>query len=198
MTDAAARRSDHPIDPMFINRWSPRAFTGEDISEAALMTLFEAARWAPSASNAQPWRFLYARKGTPHFDTFLGLLIPFNQDWAKAAAALVFLVSNGMPLAPGADKPTPSRTHSLDAGAAWENLALQAHLTGWAAHGMAGIDYPRVATELNVPEHYRVEMAIAIGRQGHKSVLPEALAARERQNNRLPLAEIVMEGGFRV
>ncbi len=197
MTDAPTRHSDHPIHKIFLERWSPRAFTGEEIAEAELMTLFEAARWAPSSYNSQPWRFLFARKGTPHFDKFLGLLVPFNQSWAKNASALIILVSSETMLPPGAEKAIPSHSHSMDAGAAWENLALQAHISGWAAHGMVGFDMDRAFAELNVPAGYRVEQAIAIGRQGDKAMLPDQLAAREAPSDRLPLAEIVLEGGFR-
>jgi nitroreductase len=197
VTDAPGRHSDLPIDKLFLERWSPRAFTGEEIPEAALMTLFEAARWAPSSYNSQPWRFIYGRKGTPAFDKLLGLLIEFNQSWAKNASALVVLVSNSVMLPPGKDKAIPSHSHSMDAGAAWENLALQATISGWHAHGMVGFDMDRAFAELNVPEGWRVEQAIAIGRMGDKSILPEAMAAREAPSPRLALADIVMEGSFR-
>jgi nitroreductase len=197
MTTANSRTADHPIDPLFLERWSPRAFSNEPISEAELLTLFEAARWAPSSYNAQPWRFIYARRDTEHWPRFLGLLVEYNQSWARNAAALVILVSKTTMLPRGADKEVPSPTHSLDAGAAWENLALQATRSGWAAHGMAGFDMPRAAVELGVPPDYRVEAAIAIGRRGDKSVLPEALQAREQPSDRLPLAQIVSEGRFR-
>ncbi len=196
MTDAPNRHTDLPIHQVFLDRWSPRAFTGEEIPETELMTLFEAARWAPSSYNAQPWRFLYARKGTPHFDKFLSLLIEFNQSWAKNASVLVILVSKSTMLPPGKDKPVPYYSHSMDAGAAWENLALQATISGWHTHGMAGFDMQRAFAELNVPEGYRVEQAFAIGRIGDKSMLPEAMAAREAPSDRLPLSDIVMEGGF--
>src|SRR5215470_19716615 len=137
MTMANSRAADHPIDPLFLQRWSPRAFTAEPISERELFTLFEAARWAPSCFNSQPWRFLYARRGTEHWPRFLGLLSAYNQSWAKNAAALLILVSKTTMLPRGADKEVPSPTHSLDAGAAWANVALQAVRSGWAAHGMA-------------------------------------------------------------
>jgi nitroreductase len=197
MTTANSRTAAHAIDPLFLERWSPRAFTDEPISEAQLMTLFEAARWAPSSFNVQPWRFVWARRGTGHWPRFLGLLSAYNQSWAKNAAALVILVSKTTMLPRGADKEVPSPTHSLDAGAAWENLALQAARSGWAAHGMAGFDVPRTAVELGVPSDYRVEAAIAIGRRGDKSILPEALQGREGPSDRLPLAQIVSEGHFK-
>ncbi len=196
MDDANPRHADYPIDKLFLDRWSPRAFSGEAMPEAELMALFEAARWAPSSYNSQPWRFLYARRDTPHFDKFLNLLGEFNQGWAKNAAVLIVLVSSSTMLPPGLDKPVPSHSHSLDAGAAWENLALQATLSGWHAHGMVGFDMPRAFAELNVPEGYRVEQAIAIGRKGDKATLPEALAARESPNDRMPVSQIIFEGGF--
>ncbi len=197
MTDVSPRHSDFPIDKLFLERWSPRAFTGEEISEQDLLTLLEAARWAPSSYNSQPWRFIYARRGTPHFDKLLSFLIEFNQSWAKTASALVVLVSNSTMLPPGKDTPVPSHSHSLDAGAAWANLALQATISGWHAHGMVGFDMERAFAELGVPAGYRVEQVIAIGRKGDKSILPEGLAAREVPSDRLPLAQVAMEGSFK-
>ena len=197
MTDVSPRQSDYPIDKLFLERWSPRAFTGEEISEQDLLTLLEAARWAPSSYNSQPWRFIYARRGTPHFDKFLSLLVEFNQSWAKTASALIILVSNSTMLPPGKDTPVPSHSHSMDAGAAWASLAFQAHLSGWAAHGMVGFDMERAFAELGVPAGYRVEQAIAIGRRGDKSILPEAMAAREMPSGRLGLAQVAMEGSFK-
>ncbi len=196
MTDANHRHSDHPIDPLFLERWSPRAFTGEDMPESELMTLMEAARWAPSSYNSQPWTFLYARRGTQHWERFFGLLGEFNRSWAKDASVLIVLVSNSMMLPPGQDKPIPSHSHSSDAGAAWAHLALQATRSGWQAHAMVGFDMDRAFAELNVPQGSRVESAIAIGRVGDKSKLPEAMQAREVPNSRKPLSEVMLEGGF--
>jgi nitroreductase len=190
------RTADHEIDEVFLERWSPRAFTEEEISEADLFSMFEAARWAPSSYNSQPWIFIYARRSSPHFDKLLGLLIEFNQSWAKRAGALVIMASHQLMLPPGAEKAVPSHSHSFDAGAAWASLAFQAHLSGWAAHGMTGFDIDRAFAELKVPAGYRVEAAIAIGRAGDKSLLPEGLAAREAPSDRMPLAELVREGSF--
>ena len=196
MTDANARHSDHPIDPIFLERWSPRAFTGEPIPEADLMTMLEAARWAPSSYNSQPWRFLWARRGTPHWDRFLDLLVPFNRGWAKDAAALIVLVSNSLMRPPGAEKDVPSHSHSLDAGAASGYLALQANRMGWFVHGMVGFDMDRAFAELNVPVGHRVEAAYAIGRRGDPATLPEGLRAREAPSDRRPLRELAFEGSF--
>jgi nitroreductase len=197
MTEINHRTADHPIDKVFLERWSPRAFTGADMTEAELFTILEAARWAPSSYNSQPWRFIYGLRGTPAFDKLLGLLNPFNQSWAKNGSALVVLVSSSTMLPPGADKPVPSHSHSLDAGSAWAYLALQASISGWAAHGMVGFDIPRAFTELNVPEGFRVEVAIVIGKPGDKSILPEGLAAREAPSPRKPLSETAFEGSFK-
>lgn len=197
ITPDSPRSSAYPIDPIFLERWSPRAFDETaEISEKELFTLFEAARWAPSSSNLQPWRFLYARRGTPHWDRFLNLLVPFNQTWAHRASALVVIISHT--LAPSRDnsQPTVSYTHSFDTGASWGFLALQAFRSGWYAHGMAGFDMERAVTELNIPADYRVEAALAIGRQADKSILPEALQKREYPSSRQELETIVFEGGF--
>lgn len=196
MTKANSRSADHPIEAFFLERWSPRAFSGETIPDADLKTIFEAARWAPSSFNSQPWRILYAKRDLPDFAKFLGLLIPFNQSWAKNAAVLGVIVSKKTFLPPGKTEAILSHSHSLDAGAAWGYLALQASRLGYAAHGMGEFDVPRAATELNVSDDYRVEMAFALGRIGEKSVLPEGLRAREEPNGRNPQSNFVFEGGF--
>jgi nitroreductase len=196
MTAANHRTADHPIETVFLERWSPRAFTGEVVPAEALATMLEAARWAPSSYNAQPWRFLYARKGTPHWETFLSCLTPFNQSWAKNGGALVFVVSKTHMQVPNAPDPVPSHTHSFDAGAAWANLALQASHMGWHTHGMAGIEMEKIKADLHVPAGYRVEAGIVIGRIGEPSHLPEALAAREFPSPRESLEVIALEGGF--
>ena len=196
MTTVNSRIADYPIDPLFLERWSPRAFADETISERDLLTILEAGRWAASSYNSQPWRFLYARRGTAHWQRFLGLLNPFNQGWAKDASALIVLVSNSLMLPPGAEKPVPSHSHSLDAGAAAANFALQATHMGWQVHGMVGFDMDRAFAELNVPLGYRVEAAYAVGKQGDRSKLPEGLQARETPSPRKPLAEVAFEGGF--
>ncbi len=190
------RVADYPIDQLFLDRWSPRAFTGESIPEAELFSLLEAARWAPSSYNSQPWRFLYARRDTPHWERFLKLLIEFNRSWAQHAAALLFVVSKSTLLPPGKDTEIPSHSHSFDAGSAFACLSLQAARSGWAAHGMVGADFDQAFADLRVPQGYRVEAAVAIGRRGDPSILPEPMRAREQPNGRMKLAEIAFEGGF--
>ena len=190
------RVAAHPIDRLFLERWSPRAYSGEEMPEEDLLTMLEAARWAPSSYNSQPWRFLWARRGTAHWDKFLGLLNDGNRSWCKDAAALLVLVSNTLMSVPGKDAPVPSHSHSHDAGCGWGYFALQATMMGYQAHGMVGFDMERAFAELNVPTGHRVEQMIAVGRRGDPAKLPDALRAREKPNDRKPLAETAMEGGF--
>ncbi|MES2755965.1 MAG: nitroreductase family protein [Pseudomonadota bacterium] len=200
---ATRRVPNYPVETLFLHRWSPRAFDAEQISESQLMTVLEAARWAPSCFNSQPWRFLYARRDTPQWDTFVGLLNPENQVWAKNASALVFIVSNTLmknpkrlPDATTDDEWVPSYTHSFDAGAAWAQLGLQSTLAGLRAHGIIGIDMERTRVELNVPDHYRIEAAVAIGRQAPIETLEYDLQKKEHPSVRDPLSVIALEGGF--
>lgn len=197
VTTTNNRTADHPIDPQFLERWSPRAFTGEALSEADLFTMLEAARWAASSSNAQPWRFVYARRDTPHWDRLLGPLVDSNRVWAQNASALVVLVSRTVIRRPGSDQDVPSPTHSLDAGTASGYFALQANKMGWHVHGMAGFDRDRAPTELNVPKDYAVEAVYAVGRLGDPASLPDKLREREKPSDRRPLTELVFEGTFR-
>ena len=144
MTTSNSRESQFPIEAMFLDRWSPRAFTGETISEEQLLTILDAAHWAPSSANQQPWRFIYALKGSEHFETALGLLAEANQEWAKNASALLFVVSRGF--SGDFSEGKKSYTHSFDAGAAWGHFAMQARFSGFYAHGMGGIKHERFAT----------------------------------------------------
>lgn len=187
------RRADHPIEPLLLDRWSPRAMSGEEISTEELMRLFEAARWAPSSFNAQQWRALYARRGTEHWSTFLGLLVESNKAWAKNAAVLVLFISR---ITFEYDN-DPSVTHSYDTGAAWENFALQGFSHGLVVHGMEGFDYDRAKAELKIPEGFRVEAMAAVGKPGAKETLPEKLQAKESPNDRRKLAQSICEGPFR-
>jgi len=191
-----ARVAEHAVDPLFLNRWSPRAFTGEAIPAETLLSLLEAARWAPSASNIQPWRFIYGHAGTPAFQTLLEGLIPFNQAWAVKASALVVVLSKKTSVAPGQTEAKPNAWHSFDAGAAWASLAFQAHLSGWVTHGMGGFDGAKLRGSLGVPDDVAIEAVVAVGKPGDKAGLPEGLQAREMPNDRLPLAQLVAEGRY--
>ncbi len=191
------RKADHPISSLFLRRWSPRAFDASSMPEADLLTLLEAARWAPSAYNIQPWRFVYALRDDSDWEHYLALLDPFNADWAGAASALLFLVSDRlMPKGRETHSPTASQTHSFDAGAAWAHLALQATALGYQAHAMAGIRFEAIRQRLSIPDHYHIEIAVAIGRQAAASRLPPELRQRETPSSRLPLDRIAFAGHF--
>ncbi|MEI6608786.1 MAG: nitroreductase family protein [Deltaproteobacteria bacterium] len=186
------RKPEQEIDEIFINRWSPRAMSGQEIDEKTLLTLFEAARFAPSANNNQPWRFIYARRNTKHWDTFFQLLAEGNQVWAKNAAALIVVISKTT-----FDNGKPSITHSFDAGAAWVSFALQGSLSGLVIHCMQGFDYDKAREVLRVPDGYAVEAMIAVGKKGKKEDLPDYLQKREFPSSRKTIAELVTEGSFK-
>ena len=186
------RTADHPIDKFFLDRWSPRAMTGEAIPHEELLTLFEAARWAPSSYNNQPWRMLYAHRDTEHWQLFFDLMVESNQAWAKNAGALIVFISkttfdyNGK----------PSITHTFDTGAAWENFALQGSLKGYVVHGMQGFDYERARTALKVPDDFKVEAMAAVGFPADPNVLPEQLRKKEAPSDRRKLEQTICEGPF--
>ena len=187
------RKAHHPVAPIFLDRWSPRAFDASVMPDADLLTIFEAARWAPSSFNAQPWRFLSAKREDADWERFLGLLIPFNQGWAHSASVLIYILSDSqMEMVPG--QPKASHSHSFDAGAAWACLALQATMMGYHAHGMVGVDFDRARAELKVPDRCRFEAAAVIGRVGAIEVLEEKLRAREVPSDRKPFGDISYRG----
>ena len=189
----AERKAAYSILPLLLDRWSPRSMTGEALTDEEFFALFEAARWAPSSYNNQPWRFIVGRRQNPdEFDRFFGLLTPGNQAWAKNAAALVVVVSRTW----FESNNQPAITHAFDAGAAWENLALEATRRELVAHGMQGFDYARARTELSIPDEFEVLAMIAIGRRAPAENLPEKYRAIEHPNSRRPLKEIVFEGAF--
>ena len=190
---ASPRVAQAQVDPLFIDRWSPRSFAPEALSDADIASLFEAARWAPSSSNVQPWLFLYETDG-PDRPVFDSILNPRNRAWASKAPLLGFLFANVR--TPDGREP---RTAQFDAGAAWMSLALQAHALGIATHAVAGIDTEAAHERLGVDrEAYAAMCGIAAGRRGPCEALPETLQEREGpRNDRKPLAEIARRGIMR-
>jgi len=187
------RTADPRVLPLIVDRWSPRAFDGTALPAQDLAVIFEAAGLAPSAFNYQPWRFLYAVPGDDNWAAFLDILVPFNQSWAKDAGALVFIVSDE---AMRKDDGTANHSHSFDAGAAWATLALQATSMGYHTHGMTGIDFAKARDVLGVPEGWRVEAAVAIGRQDSPEKLPDSLREREVPSTRKPVGDVAVAGRF--
>jgi nitroreductase len=166
--------------------------SGEELADEEFLPLFEAARWAPSSYNNQPWRFVIAKRNTPEWEILFSLMGEFNQSWTKNAAVLVVVISstnfehNGK----------PSRTHSFDTGSAWENLALEGAFQGLVVHGMEGFDYDKAKTDLSIPEGYSVEAMVAIGKPGKKEDLPEMLQDKETPSDRKPLKDLIFHGKF--
>jgi nitroreductase len=187
-----ARTSDYPINPLILYRWSPRAMTGEGMTEEELLPLFEAARWAPSSYNNQPWVFIYAHRDTPEWKTLFDLMIEFNQSWTKDAAVLLVVISKKTFYHNG--KPAP--THSYDTGAAWMGLALEGTSRGYVVHGMQGFDYDKAQKTLQIPDDYQVEAMAAIGKRAPKEKLPPELQKREVPSLRKSVKEIIMKGKF--
>lgn len=188
----AHRKSDHPIHPLILNRHSPRAMSGEELEDGVLMSLFEAARWAPSSYNNQPWRFLYAKRNTPHWNKFFDLLVDFNKEWCVKAAVLGVIASEKI----FEKTKKPSVTHSLDAGAAWENLALEGCSRDLVVHGMQGFDYQKAKDTLKVPDAFEVLAMFAVGKKAPKESLSPDLQKREVPSTRKKVAEFAFEGGF--
>lgn len=193
---ATARAVTRAVEPLFLDRWSPRAFDSSVIPQEDLDTIFDATRWAPSAFNYQPWRLLYATRDSADWSRFLGVLLPFNQSWVQNASALVYILSDTLIAAPGSEDFKASHSHSFDAGAAWALLALQATRLGYHSHAMTGVDFDKARAELGVPDRFRIEAAVAIGRIADKAILPEALQSREAPSGRKDIAEFVTAGNF--
>jgi len=187
------RTPDHEILGVYTRRWSPRAMSGEPVAHDQLLRIFEAARWAPSSYNEQPWRFLYAHRGTPHWKTFFGLLAPPNQVWCDKAGVLVLIVTRTKFTHNG----TPNRVAVFDAGSAWQSMALQGASMNFVMHGMAGFDYERARTELAIPAEFDPCAMVAIGHPGQVSELPDQLRKMETPSPRRPVKDSIFEGPFR-
>jgi nitroreductase len=187
---AEHRKAQFEIEPMFLNRWSPRAYSEQPIDDETLFRIFEAARWAPSAFNLQPWRFIIARTEEDR-NKFLSFIMEGNVAWCRKAPVLAVLVSHTAHPNGGTN-----RAHAFDAGAAWGYLALQATQLGIYAHAMGGFDRDKAREVLQLPADYEPHIVISLGYYGDPQDLPEALQAREVPSTRRPLQETVFEGQF--
>ena len=192
---SSSRQPDHPVAAQFLSRWSPRSFSDRTMTEAEVLSLLEAARWAPSASNNQPARFVWGLRGDAGFAAILGALVPFNRDWAGKSAALVVVASKDVTTAADGSV-TPNRWATFDAGAAWMSLALQAQEMGLVAHAMGGFDVAALAGAVVLPEGHTLHAVVAVGHQGPVEQLPEGLQAREAPSQRRPLSETALRGRF--
>jgi nitroreductase len=190
------RIPDHPVADLFPARWSPRAFSEAVMTEAEVLLLLEAARWAPSASNVQPWRFAWGLRGDAGFAAIAGALVPFNRAWAEKASALIVVASRRV--RDGSEGVVDNPWHGFDAGTAWGLLAMQAQMSGFHAHAMGGFDHAVAAQALGLPEDHALHAVVAVGKLGDPAQLPEALRARETPSQRLPLAALAGRGKFPV
>jgi len=179
------RTSTYPIQPIILNRWSPRAMTGEPIDDETLLSFFEAARWAPSSSNNQLTRFIYSTPVSETWKEFFDLLTEGNQKWCKNAAALVIAISRTHAYY----KNRKQRTHIFEAGLAVENLMIEATSRGFVAHTMGGFDPEKAHGYLKLSDLWNVEVMIAIGFfDPEKSKQKE-----EKASDRKPINEIVFK-----
>lgn len=186
--------TDHPVNELIQRRWSPRAFADRPVEEADLRSLFEAARWAPSSSNEQPWRFIVARREErAEFERLLACLTASNQRWAKSAAVLVLSATrmtferNGK----------PNRHAFHDVGLAASQLVLQATSMGMVVHQMAGFDVEKARQTYEIPPEFEPVTAIAMGYVGAPDTLPDDLRERElAPRERRPQSETVFSGGW--
>jgi nitroreductase len=184
----------YPIHELIRERWSPRAFQDKPVEPGKLLTMLEAARWAPSSSNEQPWSFLVARaEEKDEFEKMLGCLVEGNRVWAKRAPVLIFTVAKRSFSHSG--KPNRSALH--DVGLASESLTLQAVALGLFTHGMAGIEREKIHEVYGLPEDYEAVAAWAVGYPGEPSMLEGALREREEAPRvRKELKEFVFTGKF--
>lgn len=187
--------TQYPVLNAIRDRWSPRAFADTPVESAKLGSLFEAARWAASAFNEQPWRFIVATKDDPaEYDKALGCLVEANQAWAKAAPVLVLTVISTTFKKNGND----NRVAQHDLGQAAAHLTLQAAALGLATHQMAGVDLDKVREAYSVPDGFEPQTAIAIGYPGDPDTLPEGWArdAETAPRSRNGFGEFVFTGKF--
>ncbi len=177
------------VDEMFVDRWSPRSFVSEPIPDEQVHALFEAARWAPSCYNDQPWLFLYSTSEEGRA-RFLSTLVDANRRWAKNAPLLVYVAARRR----FRRNDKENRHAAFDAGAAWVSLAFQARKLGLYAHGMAGFRKDDAYELLGLDEEeYHILAAIAVGRRGEPSALPEDLRKSETPSGRKPHGDVARE-----
>jgi nitroreductase len=175
------KKSRYDVNPLLLNRDSPKTMSGEKISKKELMPLFEAARWAPSSYNAQLWRFIYVLRESNLWQDYLSLLFPMNKEWARNAGVLVVVATRKH----FEYNEKMSKTAQFDAGAACQNLSLEGFRKGLAIHLMEGFDYVKAAKLCSIPNNYKILAMIAIGKRTR---------VIEKKSSRRPLREIISEG----
>ena len=178
------------IQETIANRWSPRAFdASKSVSQEQVITLLEAARWAPSCFGDEPWRFIVWYKGTNEsaWQQAFNCLAPSNQTWVKAAPVLMLVCANTL----FGHNQTPNRWGQYDTGAAAENLCLQASSMGLMVHQMGGFNADKARESFAIPDQYTPMAMLAVGYEGDENNLPDELKTRElAERKRKPLGEL--------
>lgn len=184
--------TNFPVHDLIRQRWSPRAFADKPVAPEVLSSLFEAARWAPSSNNEQPWSYIVATKDDPeNFSKMLSVLVEFNAGWAKSAPVVMLAVSR----LTFQKNDTPNRNAFYDTGAATALLTLEATSRGLFVHQMAGFDPEKSRAVFGIPPGYEAIAAIALGYPGDPQSLPEKLRDRElAPRSRKPISEFVLSG----
>jgi len=181
------RKVNYDIMEEIIHRWSPRAFSNEPVKEEELMAMLEAARFAPSCFNEQPWRFILGYRGENR-EKVLSVLTESNRVWAEKAPVLMIIVAKKT----FAMNEKDNFWHMFDTGTAWGYFSLEAERRGFITHGMGGFDKKKTAEIFELGEEYQPIAAVAIGKYGDKEALPEALREREVPADRKPLEDLIL------
>ncbi len=185
--------TDLKLHPILNTRWSPRSFTTQVPDKETLKRIFEAARWAPSSSNEQPWRFIVGIKGDKTWDNVFETLVDFNQKWARLAPVLA--ISIGKKMSSKSNRPNKSFTY--DVGQSLAYITFQAMQEDIYVHQMGGLDTEKAAELFNVPEDYQVITAFAMGYKGEPELLEDNFEEMEKaKRQRIELKEILFEGEF--
>ncbi|MBY0353821.1 nitroreductase family protein [Candidatus Babeliales bacterium] len=183
------RKNEYPVDHHIINRWSPRAISSDPISDEQLMSLFQAAQQAQGLAQRNPWRFVYAKKGSVEWQQFFDILDPFNKMWAEPAHILLLVLSER------GSSEQEELNNSLLTGAACQFLALQGSCLGLVVHAIEGFDYEQTYQILDA-KNYTVEVMFALGQPGNKEQLPDFMQLREYPSGRKALNELVFKGEY--
>jgi nitroreductase len=177
------------VEDLFLRRWSPRAFADKVVSDDDLKKIFEAARWAASSYNEQPWRFFLGRRGDATYQKIFDVLVEFNQSWAKSAPILILSVASKK----FAQNGNPNQYSLHDTGAATGYLSLQATALGLHTHSMAGFDHSKARKTFNVSADYDIGAVTAMGYLGDPATLHDQLRTNElAPRQRKPLSEFVL------
>lgn len=192
MTAQNKRQLNHEIDPIHIERWSPRAFSTKPVDKEKVLCLLEAARWAPSAGNFQPWSFIYAHEEKDR-EKFLSFIHESNVAWCHRAPVFILILSRKTVSEEGVENPFAS----FDTGAAWGYLSLEAHRQGLITRAMGGFDKEKAREWLGIPDSYHLEAVVAVGYHDPQANLEARDARREEASDRRKIEDISFESEYK-